>query len=112
MTVFQIIILLFIVAVIAKSGKKLVKKEISIWLFAAWLMFWLIVLVVDLVPGIINRLADMVGVGRGVDLVVYISLLVLFYFAFRINIKINKLEKKINETVRQIALSEAKDKIK
>ena len=36
MTIFQIIILLVIAIIVLKSFRKLLKKELSIWLFLIW----------------------------------------------------------------------------
>jgi len=107
MTIFQIIILIFVVIVILKSAKRAAKKEISFWLFAIWTIFWILVAVVDLFPVIINKLADLLKVGRGVDLMIYLALFVLFYLVFRLTLTINKTNKNLSEIVRKIAIERA-----
>ena len=107
MTIFQIIILIFIIIVILKSARRAAKKEISFWLFALWTIFWILVAVVDLFPVIINKLADLLKVGRGVDLMIYLALFVLFYLVFRLTLNINKTNKNLSEIVRKIALDRA-----
>jgi hypothetical protein len=42
-----------------------------------------------------------------VDLAIYISILILFYFIFKIFIKIQKLEKDISKLVQKIAIENA-----
>jgi hypothetical protein len=48
------------------------------------------------------------GVGRGIDVLVYLSIIFLFYYIFRQSEKINKLEKQITKLVREIAKENAK----
>jgi len=62
---------------------------------------------VDLFPVIINKLADLLKVGRGVDLMIYLALFVLFYLVFRLTLNINKTNKNLSEIVRKIALDRA-----
>ena len=109
MTIFQIIILLVIAIIVLKSFRKLLKKELSIWLFSIWFVLWLGVALVDLFPVTINRLADILGVGRGVDLMIYAGLLILFYLVFRINVAINKVNKKFSKIVKEISLHNSKE---
>lgn len=109
MTIFQIIILLVIAIIVLKSFRRLLKKELSVWLFAVWLFFWLLVAIVDIFPAVINRLADLLGVGRGVDLIIYASILVLFYLVFRININLNKTDRNFSKIVKEISLAKAKE---
>lgn len=106
MTIFQVLILAFIVFVVFKASRRLIKKEISVLFFILWLIFWILVAIIDLFPNIIARMANFVGVGRGVDLIIYIAICVLLYVVFRYNLRINKLEKNITDIVRKVALNE------
>ncbi|MFH1173296.1 MAG: DUF2304 family protein [bacterium] len=77
-----------------------------------WTLLWLAIGIVALLPQTINLLADYVGVGRGVDVAIYISLLVIFYIIFRIFVRFDKLEKDISKIVRHLALEEKEPKQK
>jgi len=109
MTIFQIIILLVIAIIVLKSFRKLLRKELSIWLFAIWFVLWLAVALVSLFPVIINRLADILGVGRGVDLMIYAGLFILFYLVFRLSMNIVKINKNFSKIVKEITLDRAKN---
>lgn len=85
-------------------AKKINRKELLFWT-----LFWLAVAVVALLPQTINIIANYVGVGRGVDVAIYVSIIVLFYIVFRIFVRLDKLEKDISKIVRHLALEE-KDK--
>lgn len=104
MTIFQLLTLVLLIIVVYKATKRLVKKELSIWLYLLWLSGWGLVAVFVIWPGILSWIAFSMGIGRGVDLVIYLSIFALFYFAFKVNLRINKLEKNISEMVRKIAI--------
>lgn len=110
MTVFQILILIFVAFVITKSVKRLMKKEISLLLFLFWISIWVFVAVIGTFPVIIERAASLVGIGRGVDLVIYTAVFALFYFVFKIHVRVSKVEKDISQIVRKIAIDKAEKK--
>ena len=110
MTTFQILILIAIAFVVYKSTRRLLKKEISIWLFIIWASIWGVVAVVDIFPFVIERAANYLGIGRGVDLVIYTSIFVIVYILFRIYVRLNKIEKNISAMVRTIAIHNARKK--
>lgn len=108
MTIFQILIFIFVAFVIGKAIVRLAKKEISAALFCLWAVFWLVIALVAFFPATISWLAALVGVGRGVDLAIYIAIFVLFYIIFKMNSRLNKIEKNISEIVRKNAFGSHK----
>ncbi len=70
-----------------------------------WSLLWIAGAVLVLWPGVSSRLAAAVGVGRGVDLVVYIAILAIFYLLFRIIVRIERIEHSITDIVRKDALA-------
>ena len=72
-----------------------------------WLSFWVIVVIVSLLPQTTSILATLLGVGRGVDLVLYVSVVVLFYALFQTSRKVDRLERSLTELVRRLALRAA-----
>jgi len=110
MTIFQIIILVFIAVVIYKAIKRFIKKEISLWLLVVWIGFWSGVCIIALFPVLIERAAHLTGIGRGVDLIIYLALLICFYILFKLIVKQQKLEKDFVALVRKVALDKAEKK--
>jgi hypothetical protein len=108
MSIFQIVVLAAILIIVIKAGLRLRRKELSLILFLCWLGVWVALAVVVVFPAIVSWLANAVGIGRGVDLVIYLSIFSLFYFVFRINLRINKLEKNNSELIRKIAMQNAR----
>ena len=71
-----------------------------------WLVFWAVVIVVSLHPKTTDHLADLLGVGRGVDTAIYLSLLMIFYLLFRSFAKIEDMDRQLTRIVRANALRE------
>lgn len=110
MTIFQILILIFVGFVIYNALRRFFKKDISFWLMTFWVGLWILVGIIAVFPVIIEYTATLVGVGRGVDLLIYLALMVCFYNLFKISTKQKKLEKNIVDLVRKNAIDKAESK--
>ncbi|MBR6470968.1 MAG: DUF2304 domain-containing protein [Victivallales bacterium] len=66
--------------------------------------------VLVLFPELANRVAALVGVGRGADLMLYLLLLAVYAGALLAMAKFRRLERQITELTRQVALYEAEKK--
>lgn len=73
-----------------------------------WTIFWSIALFLIWFPSVIAKIADVSGVGRGVDVIIYVSIIFLFYLTFNQNSKFDELNKQITKLTREIAKNEAK----
>ena len=104
MTIFQILILIFIAIVLYKAVRRLIKKDISALLFAVWLLFWLAIAAINIYPESMNIIARALGVGRGVDIVIYVSVFVMFYWLFRTNLRLNEVDRKVSKLVSKVAV--------
>jgi small membrane protein len=74
-----------------------------------WLIFWAAVIVVSVHPDTTNRLANILGVGRGVDTAMYLSLLLIFYLLFRSFAKIEDMDRQLTRVVRANALRDMEE---
>lgn len=110
MLLFQIIILIFILFALSRTVLQFRKSKLSLRSLIFWLIFWVAVGIVVILPDTTSRLAGLVGVTRGVDLVIYVAIVALFYLVFRILVKIESLEQDITSAVRQAALEEKSKK--
>jgi hypothetical protein len=107
----QILLLIFIIFVLSRTIFQFRRGVISGKELAFWFILWLAVGVVVILPQTASFLANLLGVGRGADLVIYLSILVLFYIVFRIFIRLDRLDREITKIVRELALQK-KDKNK
>lgn len=71
-----------------------------------WTGFWFVVGLIILLPDTTSYLAEIVGVGRGADLIVYLSIVLIFYIIFQMTIKIEKIERNITKVVRTVAMKD------
>lgn len=102
----QLLIILFVIFAVGSVFRRLMKKEISRGVAAGWLVLWVAVCVAVLLPRTTEWLARLLGVGRGVDAVLYLSVVVLFFLQYRTLLRLEKMDHAITEAVRGAALRE------
>lgn len=73
-------------------------------------LFWLLILiladVVVIKPELTTNVANRFGIGRGVDFVLYLALIVIFFLLFKLHLKLESLNRDVTEIVRQRALED------
>lgn len=111
-TTIQIVLLLIILFAISRVILRAREKVISTQATIFWSLIWLAALVGALMPQTTTKIASIFGVGRGVDVIVYISMALLFYIVFRMFVMIEDLRHEITNLIRQIALHNASQKEK
>ena len=67
-------------------------------------------LVFILFPGITNDLAHKLGVGRGADLIFYLSIVIFWFVILKLYTRILRLEKTLTDVVRKDALTDSAGK--
>ena len=102
--VIQIIATIIILIIFYQLVKKFIKDKASLTKIIFWILFWGISLIIIWLPKeTIDNIGGIFGVGRGIDVLVYLSIILLFYSNFKQTEKIEKLEKEITKLVREIA---------
>lgn len=102
----QFLILAFVVFALARAVSQFRAGRLQLAWLLAWFVLWGVVTVVALLPQSTTILANAVGVGRGSDLVVYVSITALFYLIFRLFVKIEDTQREITRLVRTLALKD------
>lgn len=106
----QIVAIVIIALIIWRVARRFYRKEITAKSFIVWLVFWLVALVVVIFLRQIDFLAARIGIiASGIELVVYLAVVIAFYLIFRIFVRIDKMEKNITKAVRAMAIKEAED---
>jgi small membrane protein len=100
----QIILLVAIALLVVRTIRRVKDKQITHAGFIGWMFIWVTGAIVVITPESTSRVADLVGVGRGVDVVVYIALILIFYLLFRLFNRTIAIEKDITKLVRALAL--------
>ena len=83
-------------------------KKISLGELFFWLAIWGGLIFVVFFPDITSYFAGFLGIGRGVDVIVYMSISLLFYLIFRLYVKLEEAEREITMLVREHALNKRK----
>ena len=104
MEAMQIIILIFALFALSRVFTNLGHKNLEKVEATFWMLFWAMVIFIAIFPQIIDGLANLFGVTRGVDLAIYFSILLLAYLIFRLYAQINSMEKKITKIIRTVAI--------
>ena len=87
----QLILSIFILFIMFRTWHSYQTKKMSKSFSVCWVLLWMIGLFVIFYPGFLQGIAQIIGVGRGVDFALYISIILLFYLIYKINLKIVKL---------------------
>ncbi|MBU2542011.1 DUF2304 domain-containing protein [Patescibacteria group bacterium] len=73
-----------------------------------WVVFWLLASIFVWWPNSTVILANYLGIGRGTDLVLYVSLAIIFFVLFRLHVKIESIGRDITKVVRKDSLDNVK----
>lgn len=101
----QIIIVGIVSIIVYKTLVSYFSKKITLLFALCWLSFWLTVLTAVCFPKWMDIVASFVGVGRGVDFAVYLSVVVLFFMIYRIYTHLMRIEDKMTKIVREETIS-------
>lgn len=108
MFVFQLIATIFILLVIQRvvgrfHAGRIPKSEMMIWV-----IFWLLLAGAVWWPRGTDIIANKLGISRGYELIVAMSLAALFYLNFQLFSHIHHLEQQLTKLVRNLALADHK----
>ena len=83
------------------------QRKIGAIALLLWLFLWTGFAVVVLFPETAVVLAHLLGISRGVDLALYLSVMLIFFLLFRIYVRLEQVDRQITQIVRAVALREA-----
>lgn len=90
----QIILIVFLVFAVSRVFLRFRDSSLSFGAFLFWVAIWLVAGFSIINPDFTSFVAQKIGIQRGTDVVIYLSLSLLFYLVFRTNILIENLGKK------------------
>ena len=100
----QIIMIVFGAFALSRVFLRAKEKKLTKNQFLFWSILWTSLIVFSFIPGILTSFANLTGIGRGIDILVYLGIMLLFYFLFKLYIKIRGIEEKVTKLVREIAI--------
>jgi hypothetical protein len=103
---FQFIFLIFSMVVIGGIIQKKRAGHLGPKGAFFWILFWLFAVGAVLWPNSTTIIANKFGIGRGTDFVLYVSMALIFYLLFKMNVKIESVGRDITRVVRKKAIDE------
>lgn len=100
----KLLVTLFVIFALSRVWLRRRDGSINFGGWLAWSVVWVGVGVFVWLPKISDVAAGKIGIGRGVDALVYFSIIVLYYGAFRLYIKLELLQRDLTALVRALAL--------
>ena len=107
MSIIQFILVIAIAAAGFGTFRQFRQGRLSLAWLLIWLLLWTGSAIVVLLPWTTTLVANLVGVGRGSDFIIYLSIVGLAYLVFRLFVKIEDVEREITRLVRTLALEKA-----
>ncbi|MEA3449400.1 MAG: DUF2304 domain-containing protein [Patescibacteria group bacterium] len=101
----QTLALIIIAGFLMRIFRQKQKKSISNKEFIFWLIFWLLAGLAILFIKQIDYFVSLFGFGgQGIDALLYLAVIFLFYTVFKLRVHIEKQDKNITKIVREISL--------
>jgi small membrane protein len=100
----QIILLAFLIFAISRVVLRLKDGSLTIGAFLFWMAIFVLAGLAVIDPEFTTFIASVIGIQRGTDVIIYLSLTLLFYLIFRMNIIIENLRQEITKLTRELAL--------
>lgn len=110
MELIQLVLTAFLLFALSRVFLRFRDKKVSGGEFVFWTGLFLSAIVGVAFPDETSRVASLMGIGRGVDLIVYASIAALFYLVFRAYVLMEDIRHEITELVRKIAIENYKKK--
>ena len=102
----QIFLIVFILFALSRVVLRLKSKELTFGEFLFWFGLFAFALVGVIKPKFTTYAAEALGIGRGADVVIYASLVLLFYLIFRTNVLIENLKHDLTKVIQEMALKD------
>lgn len=100
----QLVAVFFLVFAFTRVWLRMREGSIGLGMFIFWAGIWLLAMAAVVRPELTQQIANELGIGRGVDAAIYVSIVLLFYLNFRTNVLIENLRHEITRLTREIAV--------
>jgi small membrane protein len=104
----QLILLVFIIFAASRAFIQFRGGTIRFAALSFWLLIWVVAIIAIFFPGETTALARVLGIGRGVDVIIYSSIAILFYLVFRLHVYLEDIRSQLSSLIREVSLKEVK----
>jgi hypothetical protein len=109
---FQFVLSVAIIASMWLVSRRHRQQAVSGIVALLWSVGAIGALVITWYPDTASFLANIVGVGRGADLIVYLAVVLLFVLVFQLHVSHVRLERQLTKLVREHSLSELDSRLR
>ena len=102
--ILQLVVVPFIIILLVQVWSEFKNSRLGLFWFFFWLAIWSGVGIIVFFPQVTVLLAKVLGIQRGVDSIIYLSVVTTFYLIFRLYLKISRLNQRISKLVQEDAL--------
>ncbi len=106
----QAILSIFVLFALSRVFLRFRSGEVTFFGFIFWVLLFGSALAIIIYPSISGDIARILGIGRGVDLVIYASIVLLFYLVFRLYVYLQDLRHELTKLVQKLAMKELNGK--
>ncbi len=110
MELIQVIIIIFALFALSRAMLRFRDNKLGRNEFLFWAGLWTAAIIISFIPSILGVFSGRIGTTSGLDLVLYLSIIALFYLMFRLYVRTEALEKEITSVVRELAINPEKKK--
>ncbi len=110
MIITKLLITIFVFFALSRLVLRFKEGKIPLVALIGWFLLWSSVELIVWIPAVTSSVAQILGIGRGADLIIYSSIIIIFYMIFRIYVKFEDMERQITQIVQTIALKKLPDK--
>ena len=100
----QVILSLYLIFAISRVYIRFKSRKLSFFGLVFWSSIFGFGMIGILIPQISGEIAKRLGIGRGADFIVYVSIVILFFLVFRIYTYLEDIKSEIARLVREMSL--------
>lgn len=108
MTTFQVSALTVFALLLGITLTNLVRRRGRLQVSSLWSLVWIGGAVVTLRPDFTRVVANLFGIGRGADLVLYVGLILTAIGFFVVYVRIRRLRQNVTQLTRELAIARAR----
>lgn len=109
MTTFQLVTLPLLVLMIIATAAAITRRRMTPRLGFLWLLIWLVAAISIAFPEFLSLLANLLGIGRGADLVFYLAILVMLGAFFAVYLRFRRIDEQMTRIIRHLAIRDAEE---
>lgn len=103
-TPIQLIIALFALFSVILTIVYFKNERIGLTSFLSFSFVWICIIIFALFPYVLSKIANYMGLTRGVDLLVYPAIAILFLFFFKMNAKLERIDQENGRIIGELAI--------